>query len=123
MPRLTYVAEVGTEGITYLAWAAGFAQGAGNSEAADALQNILASIQLVELPDDTPQEQQLWEDEDGRWEDEGGQVIDFPAPTPEPEPEGERVPDPNFMPPPPMPGPINNQADFGAGPPPAGGVN
>lgn len=118
MPRLTYIAELTANSITHLAWAAGFAAGAGNQEAAEGLQDVLASIQLVELPDmgDLPaDEQPLYDEaEDALAEREAeDNVVEM---------EGYRAPDPMFTPPPPPPGPINDPKDFGAGPPPAGGI-
>ncbi len=111
MARFTYLAEVDAEGITFLAWASGLAQGSGNTRAAEALQRILGSIQPVELDDETEaafDEQQdegeliqLFEDETTLDEDE----------------DADRTPDPTFMPPAPTP-PMNRQEDFGAGPPP-----
>jgi hypothetical protein len=103
---MTYIAEIDANAITYLAWAAGFAAGNGNTDAADALQNVLASIQLVELPDDEAGEVAF----DVEAEDNVAQMDEY------------RAPDPMFTPPPPPPGPINNPDDFGAGPPPAGGL-
>lgn len=113
MPKLSYFAELSAEGITYLAWAAGLAQGAGNIPAAQSLQNILASIQAVELPDEDD------EPEEGQWEDDGGAVLPLFPEEETPEGDAERTPDPAFVPPAPTP-PLNNQGDFGAGPPPGG---
>lgn len=107
MARFTYLAEVDAEAITYLAWASGLAQGAGNDRAAAALQRILESIQPVEL-DDEPEQEEV----EG-WEDDGGAVLPL---FPEQE-DADRTPDPAFVPPPTAP-PINRQEDFGAGPPP-----
>ena len=112
MPRLTYITEVDPASITYLAWAAGLAQGAGNAAAAQALEGMLSRLQMVEMPDD---------------EDGYGELVIADTPplelVPELDDEAEevRTPDPAFMPPAPAP-PMNRQEDFGAGPPPAGAV-
>lgn len=96
MPRLAYITELDPISIAQL-------------QAAGALiQDILEGIQIIEVPT---------EDEATPSFDDtltSSVIVDA-------EPEEERVPDPNFMPPAPLP-PINQQSDFGAGPPPAGGL-
>jgi hypothetical protein len=110
MPDIIYVVELDQDDVTWLAWAAGLAQGSGNEGAATSFGGILRRMQAY----DATAMGDAYETPD-TWEDEGG--------PPAPEPQEERMPDPAFMPPPPAP-PMNPQDAFGAGPPPGGmGVN
>lgn len=137
MPRIAYLVELDANNITYLAWAAGLATGAGNEAAANALNDIVNRIEAYEIPDDVTKETLEFlttEDEDDSGVPYGEEanlgdtediVLELGIAGEEsealgPAEEGEREPDPNFpgpglyIPPP----PINNPADFGAGPPP-----
>jgi hypothetical protein len=103
MPRLAYITELDPISIAQL-------------QAAGALiQAILEGIQVVEVPEEgeAPSfEETLVESNEPTPSFDGTLAPDF----------GEtRTPDPNFLPPAPLP-PMNNQQDFGAGPPPSGGL-
>ena len=105
-------AELQESDITWLAWAAGLAQGSGIVPAAEALNGILMRIQRMEVPEVTEVDPEF---NPGMVMGDGDEV---PREATEAElAELERVPDPQFMPPPPMP-PTTPQTDFGAGPPP-----
>lgn len=122
MPRLAYLVELDANNITYLAWAAGMATGAGNAQAAEALNDIVNRIEAYEIPDEDTSEEVVEPEPEEAWEDEGGAVIEFPPGdntnddlNDEPREVDPNFPGPGVFTPPP---PINNPTDFGAGPPP-----
>lgn len=121
MPRLAYLVELDANNITYLAWAAGLAQGAGNEPAAAALQDIIDRVEAFEIPDEELIPPGIEAADYFAEQDE--EVPELELVEDEPEDAVERDIDPNFPGPGawgPPPAPMNNPADFGAGPPPSG---
>lgn len=119
MPRLAYLVELDANNITYLAWAAGMATGAGNAQAAEALNDIVNRIEAYEIPDEEVAQDYEYDagDEVSVLDEEPeAEVIELPVDeTPEERDVDPNFPGPGVFTPPP---PINNPTDFGAGPPP-----
>lgn len=100
MPRLVYLVELDPVSIAQL-------QATGT-----VIQDILDNIQIVQIEEDSPQ---VTRGEDGT------QFVTLEPAGENNEAVSERTVDPMFNPPPAAP-PMNPQTDFGAGPPPRGGL-
>jgi hypothetical protein len=103
MPKQVAIVELTPDDITWLAWAAGFAAGSGNLDAAQGIGGVLQRIQTIEMPDEQDDPRVSLELVGEAGPDAGSNE--------------ERDIDPRFMPP--LGGaPQNRTSDFGAGPPP-----